>query len=147
MPQPTPASPDLPHAGLLRRLAAMCYDSLLLLAVLFVASALVLPFTGGEAVAPGNPFFSTYLLFVCYFFFAWFWIHGGQTLGMRAWRLRVQRPDGGPISWAQALLRFFAAIPSLALFGLGYLWILVDRERMSWNDRFSETVVVVLPQS
>jgi len=55
-------------AGLFRRLAALFYDSLLLLAIWFVATALLLPFTEGEALPPNNPLLSTYLLFISVFF-------------------------------------------------------------------------------
>jgi uncharacterized RDD family membrane protein YckC len=65
---------------------------------------------------------------------------------MRAWKLRLQRRDGGPITLWQALLRFLVAFPSLLLLGLGLLWMLVDRDRMTWYDRFSETVMVRLPK-
>lgn len=114
-----PPPESLPRAGLLRRLAALFYDALLLAAVLMIASALSLPFTGGEAVRAGNPFFSTYILLVAFFFFAWFWTHGGQTLGMRAWRLRLQQLNGSGVSWWHALLRFLSALPAWLLFGLG----------------------------
>lgn len=79
-------------------------------------------------------------------FFSWFWMHGGQTLGMRAWRLRVQRFDGRPLTLWQVLLRFLAAIPAWALLGLGYLWILVDKDRLALHDRFSESMIVRLPK-
>lgn len=141
-----PVDAELPHAGLPRRLAAIVYDTLLALAVLFFAAALALPFTHGEAVKPHNPLFTAYLFLVLYFFFAWFWIHGGQTLGMRAWRLRVQTEEGKPISWGQAMLRYLAAWASFLAAGLGYLWMLVDRKKLTWHDRFSDTVIVVLPK-
>jgi len=137
---------DYPRCGLLRRLAAVAYDSLLLLAVLFIASAAVLPLTGGEAVRARNPLFTSYIFFVAFFFFGWFWTHGGQTLGMRAWRIRVQRYDGRAISWWQALLRYLVAYVSWAAAGLGFLWALVDREKLTWHDRYSESVLVVLPK-
>lgn len=137
---------ESPPGGLLRRLAAICYDSLLLLAVWFLATAIVLPFTHGEALRPGNPFYTSYLFMVSFFFYAWFWVHGGQTLGLRAWKLRVVRRDGRPITWSQALLRYFAALVSWAAFGLGFLWILVDKDGMSWHDRFSETLTVRVPK-
>lgn len=143
---PAPAVPPYQTAGLLRRLGAILYDSLLLLALLFVATALVLPLTGGEAIAPGNPLYTSYLFFVNFFFFAWFWIHGGQTLGMRAWRIRVQQRNGAPITWGQALLRFLVAIASWLLLGAGFLWALFDKERMTWHDRYSQTVLVVVPK-
>lgn len=137
-------STTLPPAGLLRRLASIVYDALLLLASLFMATGLLLPFTGGEAVEPGNPFFSTYLLMICFFFYGWFWTHGGQTLGMRAWKIRIQQRSGAGITWRQAGLRFLTAIISWLVLGLGFLWMLVDRERLTWHDRCSGTVLVVI---
>ena len=136
---------DYPPAGLLRRLVAMFYDSLLLLSALLVTTALAMIATRGT-LSYHNPWYKTLLFLIWFSFYTWFWLHGGQTLGMRAWRLRVQRPDGGPITIWQALLRFLVAIVSLACGGLGFLWMLVDRDRMTWHDRFSETVIVRLPK-
>jgi len=137
--------PTFEPAGLFRRLMAMLYDLFLLLSVLLFASALALLVTRGT-LNYHHPLFRSYLFIICFSFYAWFWIHGGQTLGMRAWRLRVQRLDGKPITLWQALLRFLSAIPSLAVFGLGYLWILVDKKRMALHDRISESVIVLLPK-
>ena len=126
-------------------MAAIVYDTLLLIGILFLATALILPLTGGTAIARGNPFYSGYLLFICFSFFGWFWTHGGQTLGMRAWKIRVQQSNGLGISWTQALLRFLAAIISWLVLGFGFLWMLVDREKRTWHDRFSDTVVARIP--
>ena len=137
----------LPSASLFRRLAALFYDSLLLLAVLFVATALALPFSGGAALRPHNPFYSTYLLIVCFLFFAWFWMHGGQTLGMRTWRLRLQRTDGKPLTLWHIVLRFFCAIPSWGFFGIGFWWMLFNKRKLTWHDQFSETRIVQLEKN
>lgn len=123
----------------------MFYDALLLFSVLLFATAAALLVAKGS-LDYHNPFFRTYLFLVCFLFYAWFWMHGGQTLGMRAWRLRVQRFDGSPITLWQVLLRFLAAIPAWALLGLGYLWILVDKDKLALHDRFSESVIVRLPK-
>jgi uncharacterized RDD family membrane protein YckC len=123
----------------------MFYDALLLISVLLLATALALLLTRGS-LDYNNPFFRSYLFLIWFVFYAWFWTHGGQTLGMQAWKLRLQRADGGPVTPWQALLRFLAAFPSLLLFGLGMLWMLVDRDRMTWHDRFSESVIVRLPK-
>ncbi len=131
-------------ASLARRLAAIFYDALLLLAILIFATLMVLPLNYGDAIAPNNPVYTSYLLIVSFFFYAWFWTHGGQTLGMRAWKLRIQTLDGQTINWRHALLRFLAAIPSGALLGAGYLWMLVDKDGLTWHDRFSETMIVRL---
>ena len=123
----------------------MFYDCFLLFSVLLLATALALLVTRGT-LDYHHPLFRSYLFFVCFMFYAWFWTHGGQTLGMRAWRLRVQRLDGRPITLWQALLRFLSAIPSWAVFGLGYLWLLVDKKHMAVHDRISESVIVRLPK-
>jgi uncharacterized RDD family membrane protein YckC len=136
---------NLPAARLLRRLVAMFYDTLLLLSVLLITIAFALMLSKGTFTYH-NPFFRTLLFLLCFMFYSWFWLHGGQTLGMRAWRMRLQQRDGRPITLWQALVRFMVAIPSLGLGGLGLFWMLVDRERMTLHDRLSGTVVVLLPK-
>jgi uncharacterized RDD family membrane protein YckC len=135
---------ELVNAGLGRRLMAMLYDSILLAAIVFLAAAPVVVATGGRvSAAPGSRFaFQLYLLSVIFVFFGWFWTHGGQTLGMRAWRLRAELADGSPMDWTHALMRFAFAIVSLLAFGIGFLWMLVDRERLTWHDRLSKTRIV-----
>ena len=137
--------PSYPAAGLFTRLVAMFYDSLLLLSVLLIATALALLASKGT-LHYHNPFFRTFLFLICFSFYAWFWLHGGQTLGMRAWRLQLQSLDGGPVSIWQVLLRFMVAIPSLALGGIGLWWMLVDRDKLALHDRFSESRIVRLPK-
>jgi uncharacterized RDD family membrane protein YckC len=139
--QQKPGNDPIFKPGLLRRLAAIFYDFLLLIGLLFVATALLLPFNGGQAIPAQQFLFPLYLLLVSFFFYAWFWTHGGQTLGLRAWRIRVLTPDMKPISWKQALLRFMTAIISWGFFGLGFLWILVDRNKLSWHDHLSKTAL------
>lgn len=148
----TPFMPSTPAAGLLRRLAALLYDSLLLLALWFATAALLLAASGGLLSQPDRPPWlllleQISLLLVTFLFWGGFWTHGGQTLGMRAWRLKLVDDDGSPISWQQAARRCLAALLSLAPLGLGYLWILIDPQRRAWHDRLSGTRVVVLPKN
>jgi uncharacterized RDD family membrane protein YckC len=138
-------TPAYKPAGLLVRLVAMFYDALLLLSALLIATAIALLVTKGS-LHTHNPFFRTTLFLICFSFYAWFWLHGGQTLGMRAWKLRLQNKDGRPITVWQALLRFLVAVPSLAFAGLGFLWMLIDKDKMTLYDRFSESVIVRLPK-
>lgn len=127
-----------------RRLAALVYDGLVLTALWMAATALVLGFTGGEAVTGGAWLYRLYLLVIAGVFFCWFWTHGGQTLGMRAWRAKLEGRDGRSVSWRQAGLRFLAVLLSIACGGLGYLWALVDKDRLTWHDRISATRVVLI---
>lgn len=128
--------------GLARRLAAIAYDCILLVAILILATALLMPFTGGEAIKPHNALYTAYLLAVSFGYFGWCWTHGGQTLGMRTWQLRLESPGRGAPSWTQALVRFAGACLSWLAFGIGFLWLLIDRERLTWHDRLSGTRLV-----
>jgi uncharacterized RDD family membrane protein YckC len=138
-------------AGLARRLAAMLYDALLLLAIFMIVTALFLPLTGGEAITPRtNPvleyLYRAVLAGIVVVFYGAFWTRGGQTLGMASWRLKVEREDGARLTWADTVKRLGAAVLSWLPLGLGYFWILVDRDRRAWHDRLSRTRVVVVPK-
>jgi uncharacterized RDD family membrane protein YckC len=138
-------------AGVLRRFGAMLYDLLLVLALVFIVTALFLPFTGGEAITPTESgalerVYQAALLLVTVLFFCVFWTWRGQTVGMLAWRLRVERNDGTFLTWRDALLLLGGACVSFAALGLGYFWIWIDRDRLAWHDRWSGTRVVVLPK-
>jgi uncharacterized RDD family membrane protein YckC len=132
--------------GLLRRLGSIFYDSLLLMAVWFILTIFVLPLAGGEAIPAGNMLYRFYLLLGALVFFGGFWTHGGQTLGMHAWRIKVQQPNGHTITWPQALLRFGFALVSWLPLGAGFWWVLIDKEGKAWHDRFSETELILVPK-
>jgi uncharacterized RDD family membrane protein YckC len=133
----------LPAASLLRCFTAMFYDSLLLFSVLFFAAALAYPLTHGQVSLA----FRIYLLIVWFLYFAWPWLHGGQTLGMKAWRIQLQSINGKPITWYQALLRFLMAIISIIIFGIGFFWMVIDKQKRTWHDWISGTRIVLLPKT
>jgi uncharacterized RDD family membrane protein YckC len=126
-------------------MAAILYDALLLLAVLFLATALLLPFNSGQAFTSNQIFFPVYLLAVSFAFYGWFWTHGGQTLGLRAWKIKVLTVDKKPLSWQHALLRFCAALLSWLVVGCGFLWLMVDKNKRSWHDHLSKTALFMSP--
>lgn len=144
----------LSNAGLLRRAGAMVYDSLIVMAIAMAYGAVVLAFkvaVAGETLAEGEkaqlgPLGFVGLLAVITLFFCHFWRRGGQTIGMRAWRLRIISEDGSPPSWPQCLLRCALAPMALAAVGLGYLWSLVDKQGCTLHDKFSHSRIVVLPK-
>jgi uncharacterized RDD family membrane protein YckC len=108
--------------GLLRRLGAILYDVLLLTAILVMAVALVtIPLGMGLGIEldATHPLFRAYLVLISMGFFLWFWTHGGQTLGMKAWRIRVISDDGLPLTATNASLRYLCALLSWAACGLG----------------------------
>ena len=136
-----PIFSEYPPAGLIKQLAAMVYDSLLIFAVLFLASAIVLLFNHGEAIE-SNLWFSLYLWFTLCTYYAWFWQKSGQTLGMRVWKIRLVDAAGGNPGWAICYLRLLCALLSLLFLGLGYWWRLF--KPYTWHDRLSQTRVVNL---
>jgi uncharacterized RDD family membrane protein YckC len=136
-------------AGLLRRFGALFYDALLLAALWMVTTAAFLPFTGGEALTPAEEpllelVYRVTLVAVLVGFHGFFWTRRGQTPGMASWRLRVERSDGGRLTWTDTVLRLAAASLSWLALGCGWLAALVDRERRTWHDRLTRTRVVVL---
>jgi uncharacterized RDD family membrane protein YckC len=138
--------PDYPSASLRRRIAALCYDALLIGSILMLVTLAIIALRGGQPVAPGNLLYQTALVGATGAFFIGFWVFGGQTLGMRAWRLRVQPASGGTLNWRTGLIRFAAGILSIAAFGLGFIWQLADSQHLTWHDRIAGTRVVVLPK-
>lgn len=130
-----------------RRFGAIIYDSLLVFALMFLAT---LPFVAarrGEPVAAGDPAYQLTMLFVAYVFFAGFWSRAGRTLGMQSWGLQLQTMDGFKPGLRQASLRFFSAILSWLPAGLGFWWQLWDRDRLCWHDRLSGTRLKFYPRA
>ena len=129
----------------------MIYDAVTVTALVLVAHILVVVGAGlirglenfDAAGLAGNPLYIAFLTSIPPLFFLFFWVRGGQTLGMKTWRMRVVRFDGAPLTAVDALKRLFASLLSWACIGLGFLWILADRERLAWHDRLSRTRLVM----
>ncbi len=127
---------------MLRRLAALAYDAVLVTTILYLASFVPVIAAGGEALAPGNPIFIAYLVSIAFGYFGTCWTHG-RTLGMQAWHLELESTAAArPVGWGESLLRFLAAGCSLAAFGLGYIAAVWDPENRTWHDRVSKSRLV-----
>ena len=148
---------ELPAAGLLRHLLVMIYDAFIVFAVLMVAGAVALKLPFHSQVAGKDLAYTTYLMAAWFSYLAWCWRHGGMTLGMRAWKVRLLNTRAGkqsagaeslspalPPAWWQCGLRFAGSFLSALPLGLGYWWLLFDRDRRSWHDRLSQTRLVYL---
>jgi uncharacterized RDD family membrane protein YckC len=137
----------LQYAGIVRRLMAIMYDLFLLLAILFIATAIAMIFNQGNAIEPGQaiyPYYIIYLLVLSFVFYGWFWTHGGQTLGMKTWKMRLQQEDGTRLSWRLAMIRFAIALISVSVLGLGFIWALFEPKKRCWHDLASRSVLVDL---
>ena len=159
------------NSGLMRRIAAMLYDGLLLFAILMLASApFVVPLGGEDMGSTYKIVYQLAMAGVIYAFFVAYWTTRGRTLGMQSWGLQVVNKDGQIPTLGQSTLRFFAAcIPwafvvlgsylllvqdqlvpaaiSWGCFGLSFFWQLWDKARLSLQDRFSGTRIVHIPRN
>ncbi|QJD70286.1 RDD family protein [Marinobacterium sp. LSUCC0821] len=129
---------------LIVRLLAMVYDTLIVLAIWMLIGGVAVALNQGEAIdSPlGLATLKSLLLITTFLFFGFFWTRSGQTLGMMAWRLRAQSETGFSLSWTQAMIRFFAAMLSIALFGLGYWITIFSDQKVTWHERWSNSVTV-----
>ena len=145
---------EFTYPQLWRRLAAMVYDFLLIVAVSIFYSALTVGIniliTGGPEQGekiqwgPFKPLVFVGWILTIMFFFAYFWRKSGQTLGMKTWRMKIINQDNRYPSYKQGFIRCFLAALSLLVFGIGYWWVLTNPERQTLHDQLSKTKTIVV---
>lgn len=139
----------LQPAPLWKRLSASVYDLLPLAALLMIGTALLLPLTGGMGMPRqglGHLGYQLYVAALIALYYIWSWHRGGQTIGMRAWRLRVRTTDAQRPPFHVASLRFLYCLISIGALGIGLLWPLIDARKRMWHDIWSGTEVVAVPK-
>lgn len=122
----------------------MLYESLLLLGVLaatFMLPHIVLGMVFDVRLPGSMLWLHVFLVFGAYFI--WYWRHGGQTLAMQTWKLKLVMADGSPPPLSRLLLRYALAWPSVLPGGIGLLWALFDRDRQFLHDRLAGTRIVL----
>ncbi len=151
----SPAEKTIPVtiASFWLRLIAWIYDLLGAIAVFILALVIgylviylvTLPWVtnGGDVstALSNNPLWFLYLALSVQYYYVWCWVKGGQTIGMRTWRLKLCHPDGTLLNWKQAYQRSFASLGGLSL-----LWCLVDSDKRGLHDILCGSLVVVLPK-
>lgn len=130
-------------ASFLRRMAAMTYDSFLILACI-IFSTLIWVVVRNEAVTPSSLIaFRVYLCVIIYLFFVWFWVKRGKTLGMLAWKTKLVDVHGESIGILRASVRIVLAALFSIPFGFTYIWMLLDPDSLALHDRISKTYIVL----
>ena len=136
-------------ANLPRRFGAIFYDSFLIIALLFVVSIPAVIMNGGEISSDGSLIselkqwiFFTCLLFSACSFYAWFWTHGGQTLGMAAWHIYVVDQSGQPLRWRAAFIRSLTAC-----FGLANFSTFFSKKSIGWHEKISNSRTIHKPKN
>ena len=125
-----------------RRFMSIAYEILLILAILLFAGMLFPGATGAQLPPTNRLAFQAYLLFIIGLYLVPCWRISGQTLPMKAWRLRVERTSGERLELWRAMLRYVLACLSTLAFGLGYAWALFDRDGQFLHDRLSRTRII-----
>jgi uncharacterized RDD family membrane protein YckC len=133
-------SPHLPYL-LLRRLLAFLYDSLLLIAVLFVVTGVAVVLNDNEQLAHPSRFLLFWLVGFCYF--SWFWRRDGRTLGLQAWKLHVVADEAPFLSWQQCVSRY---VSGSLLFGITYVTIPFRADRKALHDVLSRSGINFIKQ-
>ena len=124
----------------------MLYEAILLFAVAFLGTWLF-QFAAGTFHIDGwrMHLLQVFLLALFAAYFLWCWLRGGQTLAMKAWRIRLVAKDGhASLGPKAALLRFFCAlllVPTL----IGIAWAYVDRDRQFLHDRLAGSLLIPVP--
>ncbi len=138
------ATPDR-VAGLWPRFAAIVYEGVLLVGVTFIGSWVYLKLFGDASHGIARHVFQAYVALLCGVYFVYCWRRSGQTLAMKTWGLRLVRADGGPLSLGRAVARYVLALAGLLAAGLGFVWVVVDRDRQFLHDRLLGTRIVRAP--
>lgn len=140
-----PSITEIIPAGIGRRLGAILYDSLLVVALWFLTLLFFALGTNSNSTTV-EPTPALYVQLVCgsetFLFFYFFWMYRGRTLGMMAWHTHIATVSGKAPSAKHILLRILGAILNLASLGLGYLWILFDDQKRSFSDMLSGTCIL-----
>ena len=132
-------------AGFLKRILALVYDSLLIGAIVLVLSLLLVFVNGGYPESGSFVSFIQFfiLVFAGPIFYSYFWIaNKGQTTGMQAWKIQLVTVDETELNIKKTMLRCLISTISFACFGMGYLWILYDKDNLSWSDILTKTKVI-----
>ncbi len=143
---PDVGATSLPAAALLPRLLCALYEGLLLAGTLMVAGFVLVPLGRAFGLGPDETrsYTRAWAMTVVSAYFLWFWLHGGQTLPMKTWRIRICRRDGRPLTAEQAMLRMVLAWAGWGLLGAHFLWAVFDSDRQFLHDRIMNTRIVRL---
>jgi uncharacterized RDD family membrane protein YckC len=136
------AGVPLEAASLARRLGALAYEVLLLLALLFFSAFAFQGATSSLLEGWIRHLFQVYLFLVAGLYFVLCWMRGGQTLPMKTWRLKLVCADGSALPARKAVLRYLLAWLSVLAAGFGFLWAALDRDGQFLHDRLAGTRIV-----
>ena len=120
----------------------MVYDFFIVISLLMLATMLAMFAGFGDQTAMQDPVYTAYLLSIWFFYLTWCWHKGGMTVGMRAWRVKIEDENGNRPGWGKSTIRFLTALLSAAAIGIGFAWALIDSRKRTWHDILSGTRLI-----
>ncbi len=127
------------HPNLFQHFSVIAFDTLSVISLLLLASVFLFSLNTFEPINAYHPLFIAYLIGVSFFYFGWSWMHGGQTIGMKLWNIRLVDKEEAALSWLQITLRFIASVVSVLALGIGFCWEYLGKDKQNWPDYFSGT--------
>lgn len=133
--------PILPLASLSKRLLACLYDGLVIIAIAMLITLLIIAVLGDARDGFVRLFLQLMLFVVIGAYFVTSWVKSGQTIAMRAWRIKVVDQHHAPLSHLQAIKRYCLTCV-LMLSGVSILWAIFDRQKLFLHDRLLGTKLI-----
>ena len=127
-----------------KHIAAFIYDLFPVIAIILLSSLLVLILRNGEMVPRHTLWFDILIIIEIALYYIYSWKIGGQTLGMRAWKLKIISTDNTlRITWTQSVVRFITGVLSTLLLGTGLFWKYFSKKKLSWMDITSHSKTIM----
>lgn len=141
------SNPDCTQTPSLIKLGAcFIYDALAVVALCFVSALVVIILIGDASYGLKRYLLQVVLWLAIGVYFVWCWKKTGQTLAMKTWQLKLVSKDGQLLPLNLAMARYVLSTLSLMLFGLGFLWAMVDRDHLYLHDRLLNTHIIYVPR-
>lgn len=141
----SPAQPaiatELTPPSIFKLGASLIYDTLVVIALCFAGALIFIALVGDATHGTKRYLLQLFLWLAVGSYFVWCWLKGGQTLAMHTWRLKLVRLDNRSLSVQLAMTRYVMASLSLLVFGLGFLWAIIDRDHLFLHDRLLKTKI------
>jgi uncharacterized RDD family membrane protein YckC len=126
--------------------ACLIYETLVVIALSLVCTTIFVLLLGDATAGTKRYSLQLFLWLTAGVYFVWCWQKSGQTLAMQTWQLKLVNQDGELLTLMAAMTRYVLASLSLLAFGLGYLWVIVDRDRLFLHDRLLKNQVIFAPR-
>ena len=128
-------------------LAACVYELLLLIALWFIAALLFIAIFGDASHSPKRYGLQFFLWLITGAYFVWCWHKSGQTLAAQTWKIKLVNQVGSTLTVRDAIIRYILSSLSALVFGIGFIWALVDKDRLFLHDRLLKTRFIAVAKS